>query len=278
MKHEEGFIEGVRGSRIYHQCWLPEGEARASILLAHGLGEHSGRYTNVVDHLLPLGYAIYGMDYPGHGRSDGMRKHAERLEDLTETLEVRRAMVQREQPGKPVILYGHSLGGLVGAVHLLDHQDGLAGAVLSGPAVQVPKERVSRGVVAAGKVLARLTPKFRLVGLDIPGISRDPAVVQAYRDDPLVYTGKTTARLAAEILRGMLRVQVEAGRITQPILIIQAGIDTLVDREGASMLYNAVSSEDKTLKVYEDMYHELHNDPERATVLHDVEAWLEAHI
>jgi acylglycerol lipase len=276
MRHEDGFFEGVRGVRVYRQCWLPDGDPKAVLLVVHGLGEHCGRYTNVVNHLVPLGYALYGLDHVGHGKSDGAREYVERFEDFTDTLDIYRGMVNQAQPDKPLVLYGHSLGGLISTTYLLDHQAGLAGAVLSAPLSRVP-DNVSAMTITMGRVLSRLLPKAGVLPLDAAAVSRDPAVVQAYMDDPLVFHGKTPARLAAEMMRAMQRVTAEASRITLPVMIFQGSADRL-DPGDASFLYNAVSSADKTLKIYEGLYHETHNEPERAMVLHDVEVWLEAHV
>jgi acylglycerol lipase len=277
MRHEEGFFQGIRNTRIYHQCWLPDGEVRAVLLIVHGLGEHSGRYMNLVNHFIPLGYAVYALDHLGHGHSEGMRKHIERFEDFTDTLKVYFDSVQQRQPGKQVVLVGHSMGELIGAFYLLDHQTELAGAVLSGTIAKVPAN-TSPATVAFGKMLAGIAPRLRFLGLEIPGICRDPSVVQAYVDDPLVYCGKATVRLATELLRATLHVQARAAAIRLPILILQGSADRIVDPAGARMLYDAVSSEDKTLKIYDGFYHEVYNEPERATVLHDVETWLESRV
>jgi len=276
MRHEEGFFQGVRGIRIYRQSWLPDGEPRAVLLIVHGLGEHCGRYSNVVNHMVPLGYALYGLDHVGHGKSEGARELVERFEDFTDTLHAYRDMVAQAQPGKPLILYGHSLGGLINTTYLLDHQAGLAGAVLSAPLSRVP-ENVSAMTIIMGRVLSRLAPKVGVVPLDAAAVSRDPAVVQAYMDDPLVFHDKTPARLAAEMMRAMQRVMAEAAKITLPVLIFQGSADRL-DPGDAAFLYNTVSSADKTLKIYEGLYHETHNEPECATVLHDIEAWLASHV
>ncbi len=277
MNHEEGFFQGIRDARIYRQCWLPDGEPRAVLLIVHGLGEHCGRYANVVDHLVPRGYAVYGLDHVGHGKSEGTREYVERFEDFTDTLDMYRGMVRQAQPDKPIFLYGHSLGGLISAFYLLDHQAGLAGAVLSAPPVTVP-ENISATTITLGQLLSRLAPKAGLLPLDATGVSRDPAVVQAYVNDPLVFHGKTTARLAAEMMRAMQRVTAEAGTITLPIMTLQGTADRLVNPGNAQFLYNAVGSADKTLKVYEGLCHEAHNEPECDTVLRDIEAWLEAHV
>jgi alpha-beta hydrolase superfamily lysophospholipase len=277
MNHQDGIFQGVRDTDITYQCWLPEDEIKAVLVIVHGLAEHSGRYMNVVNHFVPLGYAVYGLDHIGHGRSEGTRVYVERFSDYTQTLKAYVDKIRAWQPDTPLFMVGHSLGGLIASAYLLDHQEDLTGAVLSGPGVKVP-DSISPMTVALGKVLSTLMPRTGLVQLDANEISRDPAVVQAYVNDPLVYTGKTTARLAAEMLKTMRRVTEEASAITLPVMIVQGSEDKLVDPAGARMLYETVSSDDKTLKIYNGLYHEVFNEPEHAEVLGDVEAWLDAHM
>jgi alpha-beta hydrolase superfamily lysophospholipase len=277
MKHQEGHFKGVRGLRIYYQCWLPEGGPKAVLLIVHGLAEHSGRYMNLVNRLVPLGYAVYGIDHMGHGKSDGSRVYVQRSEDFTDTLQTFSRMIRDRQPEKPIFLVGHSMGGLISSVYLIDHQDEMSGAVLSGPSVKGP-DNISSPAILAGKVFSALMPKLGLIALDAEGISRDPAVVQAYINDPSVYTGKTTARPAAELLKAMKHVAANASKITLPILLVQGGEDRLVDPDGAQMLHDTIGSVDKTLKIYDGLYHEVFNEPEHHKVLGDVEAWLESHL
>ena len=277
MRHQEGTFKGIRNASIYYQCWLPEGESTAVLLIVHGLAEHSGRYMNVVNHFVPLGYAAYGVDHVGHGKSSGTRVYVERFEDYTDTLKIYFDMVRHWQPEKPVFLVGHSMGGLIGAVYLLDYQAELTGAVLSGPAVKV-HDTVSPAFIFVGKLISVLMPKLGLIGLEAEGVSRDPAVVQAYVNDPLVCRGKVTARLSAELVKAIRRVAAEATKITLPILILQGSADRLVDPKGAQMLYDAVNSVDKTIKIYDGLYHEVYNEPEHGQVLGDVKAWLETHL
>ena len=277
MKHPEGFFKGVRDTSIYFQSWLPESEPKAVLLIVHGLAEHSGRYMNIVNHFVPLGYAVYGIDHLGHGKSDGMRVYVERFEDYTNTLKIYFDMIRRWQPEKPIFLVGHSMGGLISAVYLLDHQSELTGAVLSGAAVKVPSN-ITPVILAVGKMLSALMPKLGMLGLEVDGVCRDPAVVQAYISDPLVHKGKITARLAAEMLKAMQRVSAEATKITLPIMVVQGSADRLVDPAGAQMLYDAVSSADKEIRIYDGFYHEVFNEPEHDEVLRDVEIWLAAHL
>jgi len=277
MKYQDGFFKGIRDTNIYYQSWLPEGDPRAVLLLAHGLAEHCGRYMNLVNHFIPVGYAVYGIDQIGHGKSDGTRVHVLRFEDFTDTLKIFFDMVREWQPEKPVFLVGHSIGGLIGAAYLLEHQAEFSGAVLSGPSVKVP-DNISSTTILLGKVFSTLAPKLGLLSLEAEGVSRDPAVVEAYVNDPLVHRGKTTARLAAELLKAMQHVSAEGSGITLPILIIQGGNDRLVDPSGAQVLYRTVSSTDKKIKVYDGLYHEVFNEPEQDQVLGDVEEWLESHL
>ena len=277
MNHVEGNFKGVRDANIYYQAWLPDGEAKGVLLIVHGLGEHSGRYMNVVNAVVPCGYAVYALDHIGHGKSDGGREVVKRFEDYTDTLTTYLALVKGRQAGKPVFLMGHSMGGLIASFYLLDHQDAFSGAVISAPAVKVG-DSVSQGTIFMSKILSAIAPRMGVLALDAGAISRDPEVVRAYANDPLVFHGKTPARLAAEMLKAMMRVTAEAGAISLPILIVQGSEDKLVDPGGAQMLYDTVSSQDKTLKVYQGMFHEVCNEPECAFVLEDVATWLDARV
>jgi len=277
MKRQEGYLKGVRDTDIYYQYWMPEGEPKAILLIVHGLSEHSGRYMNVVNHLVPSGYAVYGIDHIGHGKSTGERVYVEQFQDYTKTLKIYLDMIRDWQPEKLIFLIGHSMGGLISTAYLLEHQDELSGAVLSGPAIKV-SDNISQAIIFVGKMLSILMPKARLIGLDTEGVSRDPAVVDAYVNDPLVFTGKTTARLGAELLKTMQRVTKQAAVIRLPIMIVQGSDDKLVDPGGAQLLYDLVGSEDKTVKIYDGFYHEVFNEPEHEQVLNDVQTWLEAHL
>jgi len=277
MIHSDGSFTDANTANIYYQSWLPDEEPKAVLVLVHGLAEHCGRYMNVVNHVVPLGYAVYGLDHIGHGKSDGTRVYVDRFSDFVDTLKLFVDMVKGWQPGKPCFLIGHSMGGLIGAVFLIEHQVELDGAVLSAPAIK-SSGAISSATVAAGKLLSTLAPKMGVAQLAADGISQDPAVVEAYLNDPLVCSGKITARLGAEMLKTMPAVLGEANVITLPLLIVQGTADLLVDPEGAQMLYDAVNSQDKTLELYEGFYHEVFNEPGRNEVLGDVQAWLDARV
>lgn len=277
MKHQDGFFDGVRGSRHYHQSWLPDGDSRAALLVVHGLAEHSGRYMNLVNHFVPQGYAVYGMDHLGHGKSDGTRVFVQSFDDYLDPLGKFLESVKRWQPGKPVFLVGHSLGGLIAPLFVLKHNPDIPGMILSAPLAKIP-EHISPLLVTMSKLLSSIVPKLGVDDLDAERISKDPEVVRAYDEDPLVYRGKTTARLGAELLKGMQRVQAEASKISIPVLIMQGSDDRLVDPDDGQLLYDLVGSADKTLKMYPGLHHEIFNEPERDQVFADMQAWLKDHI
>jgi acylglycerol lipase len=273
MNHFEGKFIGVRNIQVFYQAWLPEGEAKAVLPIIHGLGEHSGRYMNVVNHFVPLGYVVYGLDHIGHGKSGGPREFVEDFDDFSKTFAQYMAMLKQWQPGKPIFLLSHSIGGLIAAYYLLDHQAEFQGAVFSAPVVKVASH-VSQMTVFMAQALSLLAPSAGVLPVAPGTISRDPEVVKAYIADPLVFHGKTTARLAAEMLRALNRVSAETAKITLPFLAMQGGADQLVDPDGAQILYEKAGSKDKTLKIYEGLYHEIYNEPEHDRVLTDVENWL----
>jgi alpha-beta hydrolase superfamily lysophospholipase len=277
MEHNTGFFTGVRNKQIFHQAWLPDDRPKGVIFLVHGLGEHSGRYMTVVNRVVPLGWAVYALDHIGHGRSEGMREYVKSFSDLTGNLHRFLDMVEAWMSGVPVFLLGHSMGGLVSTAFLLERQKDFIGAVLSAPLIK-PPGKVSPFLIRAGKIMSLLLPFARVTEHEIEGISRDREVIEAYKNDPLVYKGKLTARLGAELVDRMDRVLENADKITLPLLILQGSADRVVDKEGASLLFEAAGTEDKTLKIYDGYYHELFNDLDFERVLDDLSAWLEARL
>lgn len=277
MKLAEGNFKSIRDLNIYYKGWLPNGDVKAILLIVHGVGEYCERYANVVNHFVPLGYAVYGLDHIGHGKSGGEREIIVRFEDFTEPLMTYYKMVKGWHPQQPIFIYGHSLGGLITSFHLLEHQADFKGAIISAPPVKVP-DNISPMVIAIGNVLSTIAPKAGLIELDTFYLSHDKTVVDTYNADPLVFHGKMPARLSAEMLRVMSRVTAEAGKISLPLFILQGSEDKIVDPAGAPMLYQKASSKDKTLKVYEGLYHEVHNEPEREKMFKDLEDWLQAHV
>ena len=275
MRKRLGTFSGVRGVPIAHREWLPDGDAAGTVVIAHGIHEHGGRYQHVGLRLAADGWVVGSLDHRGHGLSGGRRGAVERFEDWVTDLDTYIADVLARTP-QPVFLVGHSLGGLIACVYALRHADRLRGLVLSSPAV-LPPANLSPSTIRAGRVLSRWAANLPVLALRRDAVSRDPAVVKAYLGDPLVHPGRVRARTGTEILDATFEVRHRAAEITLPLLAVQGTIDRLVDPGAAAWIDSHVSSPDHTLRIYEGLYHEVFNEPERDVVLDDVVAWLQAH-
>lgn len=282
MKHKDGYLEFrhslARGSsRLYSQTWLPESEVRAVVLLVHGLGEHSARYEHVAEHLTNCGFAVFAIDHHGHGQSDGRMGYVERFSVYLDGVDELRKTIRAQYPSLPLFLLGHSMGGLIAATCLLANQDAFKACVLSGPALETDQAPPAL-LLALNRLLSALVPTLPMIQLDASGVSRDPTVVDAYMKDPLVFHGKLSSRLIAELSATMQNTLSKASEIRIPILILHGEKDVLAAPSGSRELYDNVSSDDKTLTVYPGLFHEIFNEPEQETVLADVSSWLEAQL
>lgn len=277
MKHLEGSFTGYGDTSLYYQCWLPAGEPRAVLLVVHGLAEHSGRYMNLVNYFVPKGYAVYGFDQRGHGRSQGRRGYVGRFRYFVSDLVTFLGVVRRRHNDAKILIVGHSMGGTVATACAVEHQDGFDGLILSGVFLRVGAD-VSWGLITIARLLSLLLPQTGLYTIDASALSRDSAVVAAYVADPLVYCGKVRARLGAELVKMVKVLPSQIPRINLPILIMHGGADRLSPPEGSQILYERVGSKDKTLKLYRDFYHEIFNEPGNMQVFADMESWLAAHI
>lgn len=274
--HSETTIVGAGGLRLFAQQWRPSGQARASLAIVHGFGEHSSRYGNAVDWFVPRQYAVYATDLRGHGRSPGRRGHIDSWAELMQDVQAFLRWTATEAPDAPLFLVGHSLGGVIVLDFAHDFPAGLTGVVASGPvlgALPVPP-----ALVGVARLMSRVWPRFtQHVHLDETALSRDPTVGIAYRADPLVH-GFTTARFGMELLAAIDRVMDKAPLLAVPCLIVHGSADRLGPAEASRKFFDNMTFADKTLLEYEGHYHELFNDLGKERVLADVEQWIEQHL
>lgn len=257
--------------------WLPAGTPRGAVLLAHGYAEHAGRYAHVADRLTAAGYAVYALDHWGHGRSDGTPGFVPMFQTFVDGMAALLARVQAGHPDLPLFLLGHSMGGLISTLLLARYQSRFNAAVLSGPAI-VPAAPPSPLLIWISRFLSRFFPRTGVLTLDANGVSRDPDVVAAYLADPLVYKGKISARLGAEMFDAMARARDGASGITLPILIQHGDADSLAAPAGSQFLYDHLGSLDKKLILYPGLFHEIYNEPERERAIGDMIGWFDAHL
>lgn len=274
LRREESTLAGHGGLKLFARSWLPEGPARDVVVIAHGYGEHGDRYGNVVERLVPEGFAVHAIDHRGHGRSGGRRAVVDRMDRVISDLHGFVAKVRAQHGGGKIKLLGHSMGGSIALGYALRYPEDLSGLILSGPAVG--------GFVPPGqrlvlRLLSALAPNLGTLELPASGVSRDPEVVATYERDPLVYHGKVPARTAGEMVAAAASFPARAAQMKLPVLIQHGAEDMLIPVEPNRAVYEALGSTDKTVTVYDGLYHEIYNEPEHAQVIDELLAWLVAH-
>jgi alpha-beta hydrolase superfamily lysophospholipase len=269
MRHDEGTFAGAGGVEIYWQSWTPAGTPRASVVIAHGGSEHSGRYGYVVERLVAAGFAVSALDHRGHGKSGGPRAVIDSFDRALEDIDT---LVSRA--GAPVFLLGHSVGGCFALAYALRRQAKLAGLVLSSPVAAIEAAPLPLRMIA--RTLSVVAPRTGVVPIDNDGISRDPDEVRRYAEDPLVFHGKLPARTVTVLVDAVGSFPARVGELHVPLLIVHGEADRIVPIAGSEMVAAGAGSEDLTFKRYPGAFHELFNEPlgERTQALDDLEAWL----
>lgn len=278
MRSFEANWVGRDGIRFFMQGWEPDTKPRAVLALIHGLGEHSGRYSHVGRILADAGYALAGFDLRGHGSSSGKRGHIPSLDSVLLDIEEFMAHVEARYPETPHLMYGHSLGGLLALAYAIQVGNGLTGVVVTGPALRSPLEE-QRLKVLLVRLIGSIVPSLTLhSGLDVNMISRDPAVIAAYRTDPLVHMGASLGfgRCALNAIQLCFR---RARELTLPLLIMHGTADRITTPAGSEEFARLVGevNEEVTLQLWDGLYHELHNEPERDEVFAFMLEWLGHH-
>lgn len=269
-----GEFEG-RGSRIAWRAWLPETSTRGVIVLVHGVAEHSGRYAHVGKRFADAGFAVYALDHIGHGKSAGRNANIGSMDGAADNVASMLDIATREHPSVPRFLVGHSMGSLITLYLATRAPIDVAGIVLSAPPLDIDAGSPLQRLLAP--LLSRFAPNLGVLKLDSSQISRDPAVVRAYDNDPLVFRGKLPARTGAEILQTTAFVKQHLDRLRLPLLVLHGTADAIAAPSSSDLIERGAASKDLTVIRYEGLYHEVFNEPEQDRVLGDVVRWLEAH-
>jgi alpha-beta hydrolase superfamily lysophospholipase len=274
MKNGQHSWKTFDGLQVFAQTWEPEAGAKAVIALVHGLGDHSGRFPWLVEALTAAGYAVSAFDQRGHGKTEGPRVHAAAYEHLLRDIDQHLERTREKFPGIPLVLYGHSFGGAETLCYVLKRSPRLAAVVVTGPGL-ASGVRQSAAKIFAGRLLSRIAPTLRIpLGSPLSSLSHDPAWIEATERDPLFRT-TLSARIGIEQLRANQWI-LEQTAFPLPLLIMQGTADQHVDPEVNIEFARRLAGE-VTLKVWEGLGHELHNELNRKEVLQFVCAWLDAH-
>jgi alpha-beta hydrolase superfamily lysophospholipase len=272
----QGSFEGVGGLRIFTRSWYPStGEPRAAVVIVPGFNSHSGYYQWVAEQLADHGIAVYALDLRGRGKSDGERFYVETFADYVSDVATFITVAKSQQPGLPVFLFGHSAGGVVSCLYTLDHQAEIAGLICESFAHELPAPDFALAVL---KGLSHVAPHAHVLKLNNADFSRDPKVVEAMNNDPLIAHEVQPTQTIAELVRADERLKQEFSLITLPVLILHGSADKAAKPSGSQHFYDTVGSNDKTLKLYEGYVHDLLNDIDKEVVLADIDQWIDARI
>lgn len=269
-----GYFTGVENTRLFYQNWQAE-HPRGVVVIVHGIGEHGGRYRNLINRMRDDGISFYALDHRGHGHSGGKKGHINSFDDYTTDLKTFIQMVRAEATGLPVILLGHSMGGTIACKFALAYPGYIEGLILSSAGfIQAVKVPVWKKTMA--KLMGNLVPGLSMpTGLDSSALSHDQQVVDDYSNDPLVHD-LVSARWYMEFTRAGEEYLRRSAELTLPLLIVHGSADAIVDPQGSRQVMEKAGSQDKQLFIFDGLYHETMNElpPDRDKVLDTFRSWI----
>lgn len=263
------------GVTLSARTWMPP-TSNAVLALVHGIAEHSGRYGLFAERANAREVGVVSLDLRGHGRSPGERSYVDRFDDYLLDVDALMAKAHELAAGRPVFLMGHSMGGAIALRWLAQRQKPVAGLILSSAALKIGGD-VPRLLVALAPLLSRWLPHLRGTRIDPTVISRDPAAVAAYVNDPLVSLEATPARTGAEILKAMEANRAAAAGLSEPVYLFHGDADRLTDPAGSQEIHDLWGGPDRTLRWWPGSRHETLNDLDREAVMKELIDWVLAH-
>jgi alpha-beta hydrolase superfamily lysophospholipase len=276
MSHFEYEHPAFDGLNLYFQGWKTEIEPKGVISLVHGLGEHSQRYTHWASLLNQAGYSVLAFDLRGHGKSAGKRGTVTSFNDFIEDVALLLSESGKQFPATSQFLYGHSLGAIIAAYFVLLRKPNLAGVVLTGLATRTPL-REQKGKVLLAQVLGSIVPNMSMsTGLIPETISKDPEIVARYKNDPLVHH-QASLGFARGSMAAIDWIDKHASEWTLPVLVMHGEEDKLGYASGSRDFVGNIQG-DCTLKIWPNLFHEVHNEPEKEQVFEYLRAWLDSHV
>jgi acylglycerol lipase len=274
-RHETGSFLAHDGLPLFEQSWHPASPPRALLIAHHGLKDYSDRYGAFAERLVADGIAVYAYDMRGHGRSAGPRASIDSIDDLLDDLAIFLDRVRAREPGTPLFLLGHSVGGLAVTLFTLERRPALAGLIVLAPAIRVEAMPLQ---AAATPMVATLLPNLPVVDVPDTAFLRTPAAAAEMGKSDFVYHEAGPARTAGSILDGIRRVWAHAGELDVPVLGVHGTADHATDPRGTAQLVRGARTEDHTLLLYRGVFHDLLHEPEHEQIEGDVERWILGHL
>jgi alpha-beta hydrolase superfamily lysophospholipase len=273
MQHNEYDLQSGDGMHLYAQEWVPDEDLKGVVCLVHGLGEHSGRYAHLGEFFATNALVLNTFDLRGHGKSEGPRGHSPSLEFIFDDFSLFLEHSKDRHPNQPIFLYGHSLGGMLVLSYAIKKAPSIK-AIISTSPILCPAFEPPAWKITLGRLMYRILPTLAMSNeLDRNALSRDPKVVEVYNADPLVHD-RISARLAIDMLDGGLWLLDNAQEVRLPTLLIHGTKDEVCSAQ-ASQEFARKAGDICTLKSWEGLYHETHNEPEKEEVIKFTLAWID---
>ena len=270
----EQWLEGT-GGRIFTRHWEPDGQAKANLVLCHGVNSHGGQYINAGQNFARRGFAVTALDLRGRGKSEGERYFVEKIDDYVDDLSLAIELGRSKHPELPLFLLGHSAGGVTSVTYALDHQDKIDGLICESFAFRVYAPNAALKLLEGA---SHIIPHVHVLKLPMEAFSRDPQWVAQLEADPLTLNESQPVETVASFARAGERFEREFPRITLPVLILHGTADKATRPDGSQQFFDQAGSADKTLKLYEGYYHDLLNDLGKEQVFDDIVSWIDEHI
>ena len=274
MQTQTSTFENKAGLNIFTRAWLPVENARAVIVIVHGLNSHSGYYQWVAEQFTAKSYAVYALDLQGRGQSEGERFYVESIYDFVNDVDTLVTTAKAAHPGLPVFILGHSAGGVMACLYALEHQEKIRRLICESFAYQVPAPDFALAIL---KGLSHLAPHLHTIKLKNEDFSRDLAVVETMNNDPLIAGESQPSKTMEQLVLADERLKKEFPLITIPVLILHGTKDNATKYSGSQFFYDNAGASDKTFKLYEGHYHDLLNDIDKEKVMADIQEWVSKH-
>jgi alpha-beta hydrolase superfamily lysophospholipase len=264
----------LHNETVFFRHWPCENPSSV-VCIVHGLGEHCNRYNHFAGFFNSKGLACLGYDRVGHGRSSGKRGHVENFSFYLDEIDMLLQTARKEYPKAPVFLYGHSMGGNLVLNYVLRKSEEITGAIATGSWIRLSKNP-SALLLAFARAINSICPSFHQPnGLDVATLSRDRNVVKAYQQDPLVHD-RISVKAAVEMFDAAGFLDKYQGLFPKPLLLMHGNTDSLVDVSGTNALATRITG-DITLKIWPDMFHEIHNETDKQLVMDYTFNWIGKH-
>jgi alpha-beta hydrolase superfamily lysophospholipase len=263
------------GGELFLRSWRPNAAPRTVVAICHGFNAHSGYYQWAADQFTAKGLTVYAVDLRGRGRSDGERFYVETVDDYVADVDAMIATARARDAGRKVFLLGHSAGGVVSVTYALDHGSQIAGLICADFAYQVPAPDFA---IAALKGLAHVVPHSKAFTLKNADFSRDSARIAAMNADPLIAGETQPFQTMSALAHADERLKRSFSQVKVPVFIVHGAADRVTKPSGSREFYEHAGSADKTLRIYEDRFHDMLNDFGREEVMADFQAWIDARI